>query len=138
MEPITNMEELRKAYPDLANQIEAAAKDSARTEGIEAERARIQGIEAIENAIGDKELVKAAKYGENPMTADQLAFKALAAQAAIGATVVQNLETDAANSGAAGVSANPTGGDPKAEEQEAEANAINMIASAFPKNKKEG
>ncbi len=138
MEPITNMEELRKAYPDLANQIEAEAKDSARTEGIEAERARIQGIEAIENAIGDKELVKAAKYGENPMTADQLAFKALAAQAAIGATVVKNLEDDAANSGAAGVSANPTGGDPKAEEQEAEANAINMIASAFPKNKKEG
>lgn len=137
MEPITNMEELRKAYPDLANQIEAAAKDSARTEGIEAERARIQGIDAIENAIGDKELVKAAKYGENPMTAQELAFAAMQKQAAIGATVVQNLETDAANSGAAGVSANPTGGDPKAEEKEAEADAINMIASVFPK-KKEG
>lgn len=138
MEPITNMEDLRKAYPDLASQIENAAKDSAHAEGVQAERARIQGIEAIENAIGDKELVKNAKYGEKPMTAQELAFAAMQKQAAIGATVVKNLEDDAANSGAADVSANPTGGDHKAEEQEEEANAINMIASAFPKNKKEG
>lgn len=137
MATINNMEDLRKEYPDLATQIENAARDSARTEGIEAERARIQGIEAIENAIGDKELVKAAKYGEKPMTAQELAFAAMQKQASIGATVVKNLENDAANSGAAGVSANPTGGDPKAEQQEEEANAINMIASAFPK-KKEG
>ena len=137
MATINNMEDLRKEYPDLANQIENAARDSARTEGIEAERARIQGIEAIENAIGDKELVKAAKYGDQPMTAQELAFAAMQKQASIGATMVKNLEDDATNSGAAGVSANPTGGDPNAEEQEAEADAINMIASAFPK-KKEG
>lgn len=137
MAEIKNMEDLRAAYPDFVGQVEDAAKASARSEGIAAERARIQGIEAIEAAIGDKELVKNAKYGENPLTAEQLAFQAMQAQAAIGAKVVTQMEGDAANSGAAGVEANPavTGeGDPKAEEDA----AVNMIAGFRPKNMKEG
>lgn len=138
MEPITNMEGLRAAYPDLVSQIENAAKASEKADGIQAERARIQGIEAIEAAIGDKELVKEAKYGENPLTAEQLAFKAMQAQAAIGATVVKDLAEDTANSGAAGVTATPTGADPKASEEDDEAEAVNMIAGFRPKNKKEG
>lgn len=138
MDNITTMEALREAYPDLVSQVEAAAKASEKADGIQAERARIQGIEAIEAAIGDKELVKAAKYGENPLTAEQLAFKAMQAQAAIGATVIKNLEDDAANSGAAGVAADPAGADPKAKEADDEAQAVNMIAGFRPKNKKEG
>lgn len=138
MDNITTMEALREAYPDLVSQVEAAAKASEKADGIQAERARIQGIEAIEAAIGDKELVKDAKYGENPLTAEQLAFKAMQAQAAIGATVVKSLEDDATNSGAAGVAADPTGGDPKAKAEDDEAQAISMIAGFRPKNKKEG
>lgn len=138
MDKITTMEALRENYPDLVSQVEAAAKASEKADGIQAERARIQGIEAIEAAIGDKELVKAAKYGDTPLTAEQLAFKAMQAQAAIGATVVKNLEDDAANSGAAGVAADPTGGDPKAKAEDEEAQAVSMIAGFRPKNKKEG
>lgn len=137
MAEITSMEDLRAAYPDFVGQVENAAKASARSEGIAAERARIQGIEAIEAAIGDKALVQNAKYGENPMTAEQLAFQAIQAQAAIGAKVLTQMEGDAAGSGAEGVEANPAEageGDPKAEEDA----AINMIAGFRPKNKKEG
>ena len=129
------MEDLRAEYPDRVGQVENAAKASERAEGIAAERARIQGIEAIENAIGDKEMVRNAKYGENPMTAEQLALKAMQAQAAIGNTVVNQLEGDAANSGAAGVAANPApAGEPKAltEDEQAEA----LLLGAIPANMK--
>lgn len=135
MAEIKSMEDLRAEYPDLVGQVENAAKASERAEGIAAERARIQGIEAIENAIGDKEMVRNAKYGENPMTAEQLAFKAMQAQAAIGNTVVNQLEGDAANSGAAGVAANPApAGEPKAltEDEQAEA----LLLGAIPANMK--
>ena len=131
---IKNMDDLRAAFPDFVSEIENSAKSAGHSEGVTAERARIQGIEAIENAIGDKEMVKNAKYGEKPLTAEQLAFQAMQAQAAIGATVLNKLEGEAANSGAANVVATPaeTGeGDPEAE-------AIAMIASTNPKNKKEG
>lgn len=138
MDKITTMEALRDAYPDLVSQVEAAATASEKADGIKAERARIQGIEAIEAAIGDKEMVREAKYGETPMTAEQLAFKAMQAQAAIGATVVKSLEDDAAKSGAAGVAADPAGSDPKAKEEDEEVQAVNLIAGFRPKNKKEG
>lgn len=138
MDKITTMEALRDAYPDLVSQVEAAATASEKADGIKAERARIQGIEAIEAAIGDKEMVREAKYGETPLTAEQLAFKAMQAQAAIGATVVKSLEDDAAKSGAAGVAADPAGSDPKAKEEDEEVQAVNLIAGFRPKNKKEG
>ena len=126
------VEELRTACPDLVAQIENAAQSQA----CAAERERIQGIEAIAVAIGDTELVNAAKYGEQTMTAEQLAFAAMKKQAAIGASVVEKLEKDVQNSGAADVEATPAKGDeePKmTEDEQAEALLIGAI-----KNKKEG
>ena len=110
MENIKTVDELRAAFPELVAQVENTAKASGNTTGIEAERARIQGIEAIEAAIGDKELVNSAKYGDAPLTAEQLAFKAMQAQAAIGATVLANMEKDAKASGVDGVTTTPNGG----------------------------
>ena len=110
MEDIKTVDELKAAFPELVAQVENSAKASGNTAGIEAERARIQGIEAIEAAIGDKELVNSAKYGDTPLTAEQLAFKAMQAQAAIGATVLANLEKDAQASGVEGVAAAPNSG----------------------------
>ena len=110
------VEDLRNACPDLCKQIEATAQ----AQGCAAERERIQGIEAIEAAIGDAELVNSAKYGDKPMTAEQLAFAAMKKQAAIGATVVDQMEKDAKDSGAADVVATPaTADEPKmtADEQ---------------------
>lgn len=106
-----NVEELRAAHPDLVAQIENAAKNGAQEAGTEAERKRIQGIEAIENTIADKELINKAKYGENPMTAEQLALAALQAQAQIGANMLNSIDDDAKTSGAAAVEATPNGGE---------------------------
>lgn len=100
---IKNMDDLRNANPELAQQIE----NDARAAGVAAERARIKGIEAIENAIADKDLVNEAKYGEKPMTAEQLAFKAMQAQAAIGVSMLGKLADDTKNSGAADVTGTP-------------------------------
>ena len=67
---IKNTIELRNAFPDLVAQIES----DARAEGSQAERQRIQGIESIQNAIGDADMVRNAKFGEQPMNAQELAF----------------------------------------------------------------
>lgn len=107
---IKNIEELRAAYPDLMAQAETVAREEGRTAGVKEERARIQGIEGIQNAIADKAMIAAAKYGEKPLTAEQLAFQAMQAQAAIGATMVQNMAQDGDESGANGVTATPNAG----------------------------
>jgi hypothetical protein len=104
--PITNVDELRAAHPDLVAQVENAA----RTEGANNERARIQGIEAIQNAIADNTLITDAKFGANPLTAEQLAFKAMQAQAAIGNTVLNNMGADNDASGVANVVTAPNAG----------------------------
>ncbi len=130
-----NADDLRAAIPDLVAQIENAAKDAGYREGVQAEQDRIQGIEGIEAAIGDKELVKYAKFGESRMTAEQLALKAMQAQAAIGATVLQQLEDDTANSGVGEVIATPAVDD-VADDTKEEQDAIAFMASIRPK--KEG
>ena len=129
---IKNLEELRAAYPDLL----AQAENAAQAKGVASERARIQGIEDIEAAICDAEMVKNAKYGDKPMNAEQLAFAAMKAQAAIGANMLGKLAEDAKNSGAAGVEATPApGAEPKAltDDEKAEALLMGRI-----QNKKEG
>lgn len=126
---IKNMDELRAAFPDLLAQAEAAAK----SEGVEAERGRIKGIEEISNAIGDAKMVSDAKYGDAPINAEQLAFAAMKAQAAIGATVVEALNSDAQKSGTAGVTPTPASEEELTDDQKAEAFLVGVA-----KNTKEG
>ena len=128
---IKTQEELRNAFPELVAQIETAAK----AEGATAERNRIQEIESVQAAIADTQLIADAKFGEKPMNAQELAFAAMKAQAATGAQTVANMNTDAANSGAAGVTAAPAKQDePKnqTDDEKAEALLIGAIT-----NKKE-
>ena len=103
---IKNVDELRNAFPEFVQQIE----NSARAAGATAERQRIQGIESIENAVGDAEMIHNAKYGEQPMNAQELAFAAMQKQAKIGANMMAGMEADAAASGAANVTAAPAAG----------------------------
>lgn len=121
---IKNLEELRTAYPDFVKQ----AEDAAFAKGGQAERARMQGIEDIQAAIGNDELVKNAKYGENRMNAEQLAFAAMKAQAAIGATMLTNMSADAEGSNAAQVIPVPTQGTEPAPQTEDE-KAINLLTT---------
>ena len=117
--PITNVEELKAAHPDLVSQIVNAA----RTEGASQERARIQGIEAIQNAVADQALITNAKFGENPLTAEQLAFQAMQAQAALGNTMLQNMAADNQESGAANVATTPNAGPEVTDGQPVDAKA---------------
>lgn len=127
---IKNLDDLRAAYPDLLAQAESAAQ----AKGCAEERARIQGIEDIEAAIGDAEMVRNAKYGDKPVNAEQLAFAAMKAQAAIGANMLGKLAVDAKNSGAAGVipTPAPSQNTPKSKQDE----AIALMARAI--KRKEG
>lgn len=130
MEQFSNLDELRAAYPDLLAEAETAAQ----AKGCADERARIKGIEAIEKAIGDTTLVLSAKYGEKPMTAEQLAFAAMQAQAAIGATVLQQMEQDNEGSGVDGVEATPAAPETPAPSEDEQAMAL---LTAAVNNKKE-
>lgn len=107
---IKSLDELRAAFPELLAQAETAAREEGRAAGATDERIRIQGIESIQSAIADKALIDGAKFGANPLTAEQLAFKAMQAQAAIGAKVLTNMAADSAESGANGVAAAPNNG----------------------------
>lgn len=118
----TTPEELRKAFPDLVAQIEAAA----RAEGVTAERNRIQEIESIQNVVGDAQMVQDAKFGENPLNAKDMLFAAAQKQAAVGMQMLGNLQNDAAASGAANVTAAPAA-DPAASGDDVKAEADNIV-----------
>lgn len=99
---IKNVEDLKQQFPDLVNQIEAKAKE----EGAKDERERIKSIDEI-SATVDQELVTKAKYDE-PMTAQELAFQALKADAAKGQQYLNNRADEISNSGTGDVPAGTT------------------------------
>ena len=78
--------ELRAKHGDVIAQIEQAAAAAARATAIAEERERLQAIEEIEGTIDDKQLVRDAKFGANPMTAPQLAAEIMKRQAAVRAS----------------------------------------------------
>ena len=130
---IKTINDLRAAYPDLMNQAETAAREEGRAAGMADERARIQGIEAIQNAIADTAMIQAAKFGEKPLTAEQLAFQAMQAQAAIGAKMLNNMASDAAASGVENVGAAPNNG-PEAEGMDPVDSAAEIAAAVNAAN----
>ena len=105
------LEEMRAQHPDLVAQIEQQAVSNA----IAQERARIEAIDSIAASVGDAQLVRDAKYGENTCTAEQLALKAMQKQAALGTKHLKDAATDSAESGAADVGAAPNGGEEGSE-----------------------
>ena len=120
-----NLEEMRAQYPELVAQIEQQAAATARTEAIAQERERLQAIESIEASVGDAQLVREAKYGENPCTAEQLALKAMQRQAALGTQHLANVAADNAASGVVAVVAAPNGGEEGTEvDDKAQVDAI--------------
>ncbi len=101
---IKTVDDLRKAYPTLVDQIEQAAATAATN----AERARIKDLEEMALA-GSEALLAEAKY-EKPMSAEDFA-KALVKNAKTqGATYLAQVKKDAESSGVNGVtSAQPAG-----------------------------
>lgn len=105
---ITTVDALRAAYPDLCNQIENAAAQSAAT----AERARIKDIEDM-TAPGDEQTAYDAKFGDKPQDAAAYAIACMKAQKAAGAKHMADAEDDAAKSGVNGVKQEEPAGKPK-------------------------
>lgn len=103
-------QELREQNPEAVAAIESKAAAAARTEAVNAERARLQAIESIEAQIGDKKLIADAKYGEGACTAEQLALKAMQAQAKQGEAFLAGLKKDGEDSGVQGVTGAPNSG----------------------------
>lgn len=113
--PMANtIEELRAESPDLLAQAESAASASA----VQAERTRLQEIDAVAGLFS-AEMVTEAKYGENACSAQELAYRAAKAAAANGQQFLNNMAADAQASGAAEVPAAPAPAEePKAETPE--------------------
>ena len=105
---IKTVDDLRKAYPALVDQIEQAAATAAAEAATNAERARIKDLEEMALA-GSEALLAEAKY-EKPMSAEDFA-KALVKNAKTqGATYLAQVKKDAESSGVNGVtSAQPAG-----------------------------
>lgn len=102
MDEIKTVAELEKAYPDLVKAIHEKASVEAKAK----ERERLKEIEEIEASLSlDKEAIKNAKYGENPMEARDLAFLNAKEVAKIGAGELVKLKNDADNSNANKVTA---------------------------------
>lgn len=127
--------ELRAQHGDVIAQIEREAAETARTNAIAEERARLQAIEEIEASVGDAQLIADAKYGEKPMTAEQLALAAMKKQAALGTKHLNDVKQDNDDSGAAGVGAAPNGGEEGSETDDAaQVDAIVNLYNSTKKN----
>ena len=128
------LEELRNQHPDLVKQIEDAVKETvdattAAQNATQEERQRIKDIESIEASIADKQIVEDAKYGENPMSAKDLAFAAMQKQASLGNTFLKNMQDDNETSGVDGVQADPEKDDKKAKDEADMAAVLNAVNS---------
>lgn len=128
---IKNAEDLRKAYPEFCAEIENAA----RAAGVADERARIQGIEGMQNAVADAEMVKNAKYGEKAMTVEQFAVAAMQKMAAANAVALNGIVADGKESNTAAVTATPAAASPAgADDTKAKVDEIVNLYNATKKN----
>lgn len=104
------LEELRAQSPELVAEIEAGARASGAAEAARTERERIAAIDEVAGLFSP-DLVHEAKYGDAPMTAQELAYQAAVRASRDGRKFLNNMQADCAESGAAQVAAVP----PKAD-----------------------
>ena len=108
--PMT-LEELRQSDPEAAEALIAEAQAGvSHEEAILAERQRIAEIDAVASLF-DAETVNAAKYGENPCTAQEMTYRAAQEMAKQGKTFLAQMQSDYQESGADGVSSAPASGE---------------------------
>ena len=102
---IKTVDDLRKAYPTLVDQIEQATRTAATEAATNAERKRIKDLEDMA-LTGSEKLLAEAKY-DKPMSAEDFA-KALVKNAKTqGATYLAQVKQDAEGSGVNGVTNTP-------------------------------
>lgn len=115
---IKNIDDLKKHYPDIYNEVVNAATT--------AERARMKAIDEISANISD-ELVASARY-ENPMNAADLALAAMKADAGKGVKHLENRQQELQQNTTVNSQTPPGAEDIKKQE---EAVNIDLIAAAI-------
>ena len=101
------LEELRQSDPEAAEALLAEAQASvSHDEAVQAERQRCADIDALAGVF-DAETINAAKYGEHPCTAAEMAFRAAQEMAKQGRTFMSQMQSDYQESGAAAVTSAP-------------------------------
>ena len=105
---IKTVDDLRKAYPTLVDQIEQAAATAAAEAATNAERARIQSIEDMA-LPGSEKLAAEAKFTK-PMSAADFAEAMVKNAKTQGATYLAQVQRDAENSGVNAVTNTPPAG----------------------------
>lgn len=119
---IMNVEDLKKEYPQLCNQlVDQAVKDA-----VTAERNRIKEIEEIANTVSP-ELVNKAKF-EEPMNAEKLAFVALKQDSGRGEAFINARQQELQNNNSVKSQESPGNDDQKKVQ---EASQIDAIANAM-------
>ena len=87
----------------------AEAVSEAVNKAIQEDHERMKAIDSIANQVGDPVLVQKAKYDE-PMTAEQLALKAMQMQAESGNTFMEARKQEVTQSGAENIQPEPVNG----------------------------
>lgn len=119
---IKNISDLRGAFPELMNAAEQEVRNTAVANATAAERERIKAIDALAGRI-DASVLNEAKYGEKPMTADEVIVNAFKAGKMIESGYMNAAQADAAD--ANGVVSTDTDDRTEAEKQaEADKNGL--------------
>ncbi len=127
--PITDVAQLRAAYPEFCNSI---AKDA-----VKAERERMKAIDAVSKGIPDDVLAK-AKY-EEPMSAQDLAYAQMVANSKVGNQTLENVVDDLQNSGTGDVTTVPNvGNDTTGQKKEEKEAKVHGFANALKGDKRRG
>lgn len=127
----TNMEyknysELKTAFPDMVDKAEKEIRDSAIAEATKAERDRLKAIDALAGRI-DGAVLDEAKYGEKPLTADEVIVNAFKENKMIAGSYMNAAKADAeANKGVKGEAEE----DEKTDEEKADEEAVNALNTA--------
>jgi len=138
--PMT-LEEFRQENPEVAAALLAEAQASVdttevQTAAAQAERQRIADIDAIAGLFSD-DIVNAAKYGDNPCTAQEMAYRAALQSAQQGGQFMQDAQSDYQESGAAGVNAAPASEEEEKPMSNADLRAAGKAAAEKMQGKKE-
>lgn len=128
----TNMEfknysDLKTAYPEMLDKAEKEIKDAAALEARNAERERIKAIDALSGRI-ENSVLEDAKYGENPLTADEVIVNAFKDNKMIASSYMNSAKDDAADNGK--VNGEGEDGEGKTKEKQAEEDAQNALNTA--------
>lgn len=98
---IKSLEDMERAYPEFCKAIADRA--------VQEERSRLKSLDEIGSQIPEK-MLEDAKYGDKPVDAKELAFRALVAEKEAGSSFFGKAKDDARESGADEVGASPESG----------------------------